>query len=135
VLGYEVGPEQHTAHLDGIGSARGSGDRAHKRLVGMAHVRVHHVQVALVDRQVDRFAHRAAGMMQPRRQIAELDEIAEVLVRAVAAPALQIHHERRSVGGREHRMTAADLNAARGVACVLGELPRRAAAHDLARQP
>jgi len=120
----EVGPEQQPAHLDGIGGARGARDRAHERLVGVADVRVHHVEVALVDRHVDRLAHRAARVVQPGRGIGELDEVAEVLERAVAAPAVEVRHERRAVSGGKHRVACADLDAPRGIARVLGEFAR-----------
>jgi len=53
----------------------------------------------LVDRHVDRLAHRAARVVQPGRGIGELDEVAEVLERAVAAPAVELRHERRAVSG------------------------------------
>ena len=43
---------------------RPGGHRAHERLVAVAEVRVHHVEVALVHRHVDRLAHRAAGVVQ-----------------------------------------------------------------------
>ena len=130
----EVGPEQQPAHLDGIGGARGARDRAHERLVGVADVRVHHVEVALVDRHVDRLAHRAARVVQPGRGIGELDEVAEVLERAVAAPAVEVRHERRAVSGGKQRVACADLDAPRGIARVLGEFARCRSAHDFARQ-
>jgi len=52
---------------------------------------------------------------------------------AGVAPALvEVAHERRSVGGREHRAVAADHHVARGVARVLREFLRRRAPHDAA---
>ena len=38
--------------------ALGRGDRSHERLVGISDMAIDHVEMALVDRQVDRLAHR-----------------------------------------------------------------------------
>ena len=54
--------------------------------------------------------------------------------RAITAAALDVRHERWPVGGGKHRVRAADLHAARGIAGVLGELARRRAAHEFARE-
>ena len=82
---------------------------------------VDHIEMALVDGDIDGLADRAARMMQARRHIGELHEIAEILDRRVTPPAIEIAHERRPVDRREHRGVAADLHAALGVAGMLGE--------------
>ena len=105
-------------------------------------MRVDHLEMPLVDRQVDRLAHRAAGMVDIGAQIGELDEVLEVLERAVAAALVEVVDEGRAVIGREHHRVAADEHVALGIARVLhvlrgrrgAELPRQAArkAHPLA---
>ena len=82
---------------------------------------VDHVEVALVHRHVRRLAHCPARVVKPRGRLRQLDEIAEVLDRAIAAAAVEIHHEGRAVGGREDDVVAADLDGVLRVACVLGK--------------
>ena len=48
-------------------------------------MRVHHLEVPLVDRSIDRLAHRAPRMVDIGAQIGELDEVLEVFERSVAA--------------------------------------------------
>ena len=86
---------------------------------------VHHVEVALVDRDVDRFADGAAGVVQPRRGVRQLDEVLEVDERSVPSTAGEVAHERRAVGRREHDVVAADLDRPIRVAGVLRERARR----------
>ena len=86
---------------------------------------IDHVEMALVDRHVDRLADRAAGMVQPGRGLRELHEVAEILDRAVAAALVEIHDEGRAVGRREDDALAADLHRLGRVARMLGELRRR----------
>ena len=130
-----IGAEQDARHLDRVLRALRMRDRAHERLVGVAHVRVDHVVVPLVHGQVDRLAHRAAGVVQVRGRVRELHEVAEVLDRAVAPAAVEVAHERRAVRRREHGGVAADVHGVRGVAGDLVELTRRGRLHELARQP
>ena len=85
---------------------------------------VDHVEVALVDRQVDRLADGPAAVVQVGRQVGQLHEVAEVLDGPVAAPAVQVAHERRAVGRREDRAHAADVDVARRVAGDLPEVVR-----------
>ena len=70
--------------------------------------------------------------MQRRRHVRELDEVAEVLDRRVAAALVEVAHERRAVRRREHRVLAADGDAARRIARVLDEIARRARLDDAA---
>ena len=106
------------------------GDRAHERLVAVAQVGVDHVQMALVDGNVHRLADRAPGMVHVGRQVGELHEILKVRQGGVAPPALEVTHERRSVTWREHRVRAANADAAAGVAGVLDEFPGRMGLDD-----
>ena len=121
----DLGAEGDAGHLDGVLGAARHRHRAHERLVAVAQVGVHHVEVALVDRHVDRLAHRAARVVQPRHRPGQLDEVLEVGERAVAAPAGEVAHERRAVGRGEHDGVAADLDRVRRVAGDLGERRRR----------
>ncbi len=70
--------------------------------------------------------------MQARQLRHDLDELFEVVERAVAPPALEIAHERRAVDRGEHLVVAADAHALRRVARMLGEFARRGLA-QLAR--
>ena len=125
-----VGPERDAGHLHGVAGAFRRGDRAHERLVAVADVAVDHVEVALVDRHVDRLTDRPAAVVEVRRLVGQLHEVAEVLDRAVAPAAVEVAHERRAVVRREDRVRAADLDAVRLVAGELGELARRARLDD-----
>src|SRR5208283_388621 len=84
-----------------------------------------HVEVALVDGNVDRLANRAAGMVQPWDRIGELHKILEIAQRSVSAPAFEITHERRAVGGSEDHAPVANLERAFRIAGVLDEGRRR----------
>ncbi len=130
-----LGAEQDPRHRDRVARPLRGGDRAHERLVAVAHVRIDHVEVALVDRHVDRLADRATGVVEMRRHVGQLHEVAEVLDRAVPAAAVQVADERRAVVRGEHRVHAADLDVPLGVARVLGELARRARLDDRAAHP
>ncbi len=130
-----VRPEQDPRHLDRVARALRRRDRAHERLVAVADVAVDHVQVALVDGDVHRLADRAAAVVEVRREVRQLHEVAEVLDRAVAAAAVQVADERRPVVGREHRVRSADLDVVRLVARVLRELSWRGRLDDLATHP
>ena len=106
----EIVAEDDARHVDRIlGPALGR-HRAHEAAVGIFDVAVDHVEMALVDRHVDRLADRAAGMVQPGRGLRELHEVAEILDRAVAAALVEVHDEGRAVGRREDDALAADLD-------------------------
>ena len=85
VLFHEITPEKDARHFDGVLGAVFGGDGAQKRFVGIFDVRIDHIEMTLVHRHIGRLANGAAGMVQPGAGISELDEIAEVLDRAVAA--------------------------------------------------
>jgi hypothetical protein len=85
-------------------------------------VRHHHVEVALVHRHVGGFADRAARVVEVRAGLRQLDEVAEILDRAEAAAAVQIHHEGAAVGGCEDHGFPTDFNVVRGIPGVLREL-------------
>ena len=127
-----VGPEQDPRHLDRVLGALRMGHRAHERLVRVPHVRVDHVVVPLVHRKVDRLAHRAARVVQERRRVRELHEVAEVLDRAVAAATVEVADERRAVRRREHGRRAPQVDGVRRVAGDLVELARRRRLDELA---
>src|SRR3954451_5154709 len=109
-------------------------DRAHERLVRVAHVRVDHVVVPLVDRQIDRLADRAARVVQERRHVRKLHEVAEVLDRAVATATLEIADERRAVGRREDGGGCTEVHGGGRVARVLVELLGRRRLNELSRE-
>ncbi len=133
VVAHELLAEQKLADAHAVLGPFGLGDRAHERLVRIFEMRVHHLEMPLVDRQVDRLAHRAAGMMDVGAHIGELDEILEVFERPVAAALVEVVDERRAVVGREHHRVAADDHVALGIARVLHILRRRRHA-ELTRQ-
>jgi len=135
MIGDEVRAEEDSAHLDGIGRSRRGRDRSHERFVGPAHVRVHHIEVALVDRRIHRLAYRAAGVVQPGGEVSELHEVAKILQGAVAPAPIEVGYERRAVRGSENGGGAADAHAARGITRVLNELAWCRAANDLAGEP
>src|SRR5581483_6620987 len=122
-------------HLHRVPRAVGVRDRPHERLVAPPQVRVDHLEMPLVDRQVDRLTHRAAGVVQVRREVRELDDVAEVLDRPVPASAVEVAHERRPVRGSEHGRVAPDPNAVGRVPRLLDELRRRARLHDAPAHP
>ncbi len=94
-------------------------------------MRIDHVVMALVDRHVDRLADGAARVVQERRQVRQLDEVAEVLDRPVAAPVVEVADERRAVGRREHGVRPADLDGVNRVPCHLREGRGSRRLHDL----
>jgi len=66
--------------------------------------------MAFGDRQVDRLANGAAGMVEPGKHVGKLHEISEILDRGVAPLIFQIAHEGRAIDRREHHVVAADLD-------------------------
>ena len=129
----EILAEQEFADAHAVLGALGLGHRAHERLVRIFEMRIDHLEMPLVDRQIDRLAERAAGMVDIGAQIGELDEILEVLDRPVAPPPVEIVDEGRAVIGREHHRVAADDDIALGIARVLHVARRRGRA-ELPRQ-
>ena len=98
-------------------------------------MRIDHVEVALVDRDVDRLADGSAAVVEVRRGVGQLHEVPEVLDRAVTPAVVEVAHERRAVVRCEYRVHPADLDVVGVVACVLGELARGAGLDDLAAHP
>ena len=131
----EVVAEHDPRHLDRVLRALRMRDRAHERLVRVPHVRVDHVEVPLVHRHVHRLADRAARVVQPRRRVRELHEVAEVLDRPVAAPAVEVAHERRPVRRGEDRALPAEDDVVRPVPRHLRELARSGRPDERAAQP
>ena len=122
---HGLGTEHDPGHVDRIlGTAR-MGDRAHERPVRVADVAVDHLEVALVDRQVDRLAQRPAAVVEGAARVGQLHEVAEVLDRGVAPALVEVVDERRAVGRHEDHVRVADLHAPRRVPGELGEDPGR----------
>ena len=55
---------------------------------------VYHIEVALIDRQIYRFAYGAATMVQAGGEISQLDKIPEILNCRVAASFVQVVDKR-----------------------------------------
>ena len=83
-----------------------------------------HVEMPLADRNVDRLADCAAGMVQPGDSIGKLHEILEVGERAVAPAAVDVLHERRAVGRRKRHIVPAEVKRSLRIARVLHESAR-----------
>ena len=125
VVGDEVVAERDPRHRDRIlGSLSGSG-RTHERLVRMLEQAVHHVQVALRHRDVHRLADDAAGEVHGRGEMRKLVERVQVFEGAVAAPVVEVEHERGAVGRHEHHVAPADGDASLRIAGGEGERLRR----------
>ncbi len=99
-------------------------DGTHEGLVAVPEVGVDHLEMALVDRYVDRLADGAAAVMEPWRVVRELDEVLEVDQRRIPPAAGQITDERRTVGRGQDDVVAADLHRPERISGQLGELPR-----------
>ena len=129
-----VRAEQDPRELDRVAGAVGMRHRAHERLVGVPHVRVDHVEVPLVDGKVDRLADGSTRVVQPRSQVGQLDEVAKVLDRPVAASVVEIADKRRAVRRCEDRVPAPEDDVVRRVAGELRELRRRGRLHQRTAQ-
>ena len=84
-------------------------------------MRVNHVEMALVHRDVDRLADGPAGMVQPRRQVRELHEVAKVVEGGIPASPVEVGDEGRAVSGHQDDVVAAERDGPFGVACVQPE--------------
>ena len=125
--GLEVlGAEQRLGHRHGVGGVTGGFRRRLAPLVAVAEERVLHVEVALVRRDLHRLAHAAAGEMNRRRHVRELDEVVQILERAVAPATLQVRTrtaDRRRARTRWHHRRSA--RCARDCGRYSVELARR----------
>ena len=121
----EVLPKRDLRHRDGVLGPLAGGGRAHERLVRMLEQAVRDVQVALGHRDVHRLADDAAGEVHGRGQVRELVELVQIVEGAVAAPVVEVEHERGAVGRHEQHVAPADGDAALGVARREGEGLRR----------
>src|SRR4051812_36932610 len=106
--------------------------RAHVRLVAVLHVAVHHIEMPLVDGQIDRLTDGAAGVMQGARHVGELHEVAEILDLRITTSLVEVAYKRRTICRGEDRAVAADDYGARRVAGVLSEFTRSGLADDCA---
>src|SRR5215213_11837696 len=77
--------EQDLPHLDRVAGVLRRDDGAHVGLVRQRLKRVHHVEVARVERPVLGLDHRAARRVHLREGLAEPDEVLEVRHLGVAA--------------------------------------------------
>ena len=89
----------------------------------------------LLTGHVDRLADRPAGVVEVRRGVGQLHQVAEVLDRAVAPAAVEVADERRAVVRGEDRVHPADLDVPLRVAGELGELARGRGLDDPAAHP
>ena len=124
--------EDHLRHRDRVLRVRPGGDRAHERLVGEREQRVHHVEVARVERLVVRLADRAAGRVELRERLRQPHEVLEVRVGRLA-PLEPLADERAAVDGAERHVVAADVDRVARVARLQVELARRL--RDLLEDP
>ena len=127
-----LGAEHDPRHVDRVLRPARMRHRAHERPVRVADVAVDHLEVALVDRQVDRLAQRSAAVVERPAGVGQLHEVAEVLDRGVAAAVVEVVDERRAIGRHEDHVRVADLDAPGGVARDLGEEARRGRLDDRA---
>ena len=86
--------------------------------------------MALVHRQVDRLANRAAAVVDRVGHVGQLHKVLEVVQGGVAAAFVEVAHKGRAVRRREHGVFAADDHVVRRVAGVLREFARCAGLHD-----
>jgi hypothetical protein len=90
-----------------------------------AHMRVEHVEMALVDGHVGRLADRAARMVQPFRHVAQLHERLEIGHRGIAPPAIEVAHRRAGRRPARGRGNCRRSRRRGRVARDLGEFRRR----------
>ena len=91
---------------------------------------VHHVEVTLVDRNVDRLANRATRVVQAGTHVRQFHEVAEILDRRVTPALIQVADKRRTVRRHQDRPFAAANNVALGISCMLRVLGRRRFLND-----
>ena len=85
-------------------------------------MRVDHVQVTLVYRDIDRLANGAARQVHGRRGISEFDEIVKIFQRGITSAFIQVEYEGTTIGGYENRVFTSYLDVTIGIAGVLGIL-------------
>ena len=93
----EVLTKKDPAHIDTVLRPRRFGHRAHEGLVAERHMRMQHIEVTFVYRDVGRLAYRPPRMVQPFGHIAQLHEFLEVRHRSITAPPRGIAHKRRAI--------------------------------------
>ena len=135
ILVDEFLTEHQLGHVHRVLGPTVVGDRTHQRFVTVFKVAVHHVVVALVDRQVNGLADGASRVVQPGRHVRQLDEIPEVLNGRIASALVQIVDKGRAVGGHQHGILAADHHTALRVSGVLGVAGGCAGLDDRSTEP
>ena len=121
---HGLGAKHDLRHLDAVRRIGPAGDGAHKRLIAVLDVAVDHVEVAGVRGQVGRFDHGAAGMVQVRAEIGQLDDVVKVLERSLTAATRLVVDKGRAVDGRKADIAAAQDHVVGRVARQLCELAR-----------
>src|SRR5215469_14509069 len=116
------GAKQSLCERDGILGVTAGFRGGLAALVRVAEECVLDVEVALVGRNLHWLAHGAAGKMNRRRHVSELDEVGQILECAVAAPALDVIYERRPAHRGKYRGIAAEAHVALGIAREQREL-------------
>ena len=80
--------EYDPCHGEGVLGAFRCGHRTHEGFIGITQVGVYHIEMALVDRDVDRLADGAALVLQPGGHVGQLDKVLEIPDGAVAPSSL-----------------------------------------------
>ncbi len=117
--------EQHAGKADGVARMAGRLGRRLAALIAVSEERILHVEVTFVRSNLHRLAHAAAGKVDRRRHVRELDEILQILERAVATPAIEVVDERRPANRREHGRVTPEAHVAHRIARIQREFPRR----------
>ena len=120
-----VRAEDELGHGHAVRRVDPAGHRAHEGLVAVLDVAVDHVQVARVRRQVRGLDDGAARVVDVGAEVRQLDEVAEVLQRRLAAAARHVVDEGRPIDRRKAEIVPADDHVVLGVARQLGELAGR----------
>ena len=113
-------------------SPLGSRHGTHEWLVAVSEVGVDHVQVPLGDRYVHRFTDCPPRQVEVRTLVGKFHEVVEVFDGGVAATIVEVVDKRWPIGGREHGGVATNLDAACGVASMVGVGGGRAGFDNLA---
>ena len=125
ILFHKLFAEHDFGHIYSVLRPFRMGNRSHERLVAVLDMAVDHIEMALVDRQIHRFANGAAGMVQAGTHISQFDKITEVLNGGVAPALVEVVDKRRTVSRGQHGAPAANDHVALRVAGILGEFSRR----------
>ena len=90
----QVAAESNARHVDTVLRTLAQRDGAHETFVAVFDVGIHHVEVALADRDVDWLTYRAARVMNVRRHVRELYEILKISDRCITTAVVEIVNKR-----------------------------------------